>query len=223
MKKTALRLTVISLTRITRDLPRLLLGMLASAAILFTSAAANPALAAGVASASQGQASYIDEEEEKAYRAATKEPDEKKRAAKLYEFIQKYPKSALMQQSDYNAIKLIEEEYSAYYAASQETDFERRAAMLLAFIQKYPESTLKEYVGLEYKKMLQESAQRKNFEQLESLSETWLKTHPNDKDVYSFIAEAAANLKKYQKCAEYLEAIYAMEPGPGLAKEIHAK
>jgi len=94
--------------------------------------------------------------------------------------------------------------------------------MLLAFFQKYPESTLKEYVGLEYKKMLQESAQRKNFEQLESLSETWLKTHPNDKDVYSFIAEAAANLKKYQKCAEYLEAIYAMEPGPGLAKEIHA-
>jgi tetratricopeptide (TPR) repeat protein len=222
MKKIALRLTVISLTRITRDLTRLLLGMLALAAILFANAAANPALDAGVASAGQGQTSYIDEEEENAYRAATKEPDEKKRAAKLYEFIQKYPKSALMQQSDYNAIKLIEEEYSAYYAASQETDFERRAAMLLAFIQKYPESTLKEYVGLEYRKMLQESAQRKNFEQLESLSETWLKTHPNDKDVYAFIAEAAANLKKYQKCAEYLEAIYAMEPGPGLAKEIHA-
>ncbi|MBN1569875.1 MAG: hypothetical protein JXA73_18670 [Acidobacteria bacterium] len=214
---------IVGFSRITYDLPRLLPGIAVLAMVFFGNVAANFVLAGGHSpnAALEGQGSYIDEEEEKAYRAAANEPDEKKRAAKLYEFIQKYPKSALMQQSDFDAIKMIEEENHAFYAASQEPDFEKRAALLMEFLQKYPESALKDHAELEFKKMLQEDIRNKKYEELESLAEKWLKTHPKDKEANAYLAEAARNLKKYQRCAECLEEIYAMEPIPQLAREIH--
>jgi len=207
------------------DLQKLPLGVLALAAVLCIGTAAKGALAdqkqPKAPSTGEGQISYVDDAEDNAYRAARKEPDPKKRAAMLMEFLQKYPKSMLMEQADYEEIKTVEDEYNAYYAAGKETDFAKRAAMFVEFVQKYPESTLMEQINNGYMEMLKETSQGKKYELLESLAEKWLKIHPKEKEAYAFVAEAAMNLKKYDKCGECLEAIYGIQPFPSLAREIH--
>lgn len=179
--------------------------------------AAQPAVFESV----EPQASYIDEEEEQAYRAAKNEPDAKKRADKLIEFLHKYPNTRLMEQSDYDEIKTLEDEYRTYYAAKQEPDFEKKAEMLTDFLLGNPQSALTENINSEYRLMLRELSQGKKYELLESLGEKWLKTHPKDMDVYAFVAEATMNLQKHERCAECLESIYEMQPSPTLAKEIY--
>jgi tetratricopeptide (TPR) repeat protein len=168
----------------------------------------------------QAQSSYVDEEEEKAYNAARRETDPQKRVEKMWEFYQKYPKSALMQQSDFEEIKAVEEEYSAYYAAAQMPDLEKRSAMLIEFLQKYPNSKFVQNANQEYRRMLKDASQDKKYEMLESLAEKWVKADPKDKEGFAFVAEATMNLHKYDRCAEALEAVYAMQPTPSLAKEI---
>jgi tetratricopeptide (TPR) repeat protein len=223
--KTMLCLTEMRIIALAWNLPMLLLGVSAWAAVLLIGTAANGALADArqplTAAIAQGRVIYTDEEEKKAYRAAKMEPDARKRAGQLYEFIRKYPKSPLIEPSDYESIRTIEEEYNAYYAARQESDLVKRAAKLIEFLQKYPESSLKDNTGLDYMKMLEESSQGKKYELLELLAEKWLKLHPNDRQTYAFIAEATMNLHKYERCAECLEAIYEMQPDASLAKEIH--
>ena len=70
----------------------------------------------------------INIDEEKAYRAAKNEPDPGKRAMKLFEFYLKYPKSALMQETDYEEIKIIENAYNDYHAARNEPDLKTRCS-----------------------------------------------------------------------------------------------
>ena len=199
--------------------------MLVLAAILLISAVANKALAydreSGAASAGQTQGTYIDEDELNAYTAAKRETDAQKRAAKLMEFLQKYPRSVLMEAVDYAEIRTIEDEHNALYAAGQEPDFEKRSAMLIEFRQKYPKSSLMGNVDYEYMKMLKESAQSKRYELLESLAERWLRVRPNDKETYALLADATMNLHKFERCGQCLEEIYAMQPSPALAMEIH--
>jgi hypothetical protein len=212
-----------TITVIVRDLPVLLLGMLVW--VLLAAAAANTSLAgdkeSNDPSSGHTQGRYIDEAESNAYKAAKKEPDSKKRAVKLLEFLQKYPKSALMESSDYAEVRVIEDEYNAFYAAGQEPDYEKRADKLIEFIQKYQTSTLAGNVDYEYIKMLKEALRDKKYELLESLGERWLKIRLKDKEVYALVAEATMNLGKYQRCAECLEEIYRIEPTPSLAREIH--
>jgi tetratricopeptide (TPR) repeat protein len=209
---------------VRRAIPCLFLGMLILAAVFFSDTRISFALANNApnesAVAGQAQSSYVAEEEENAYRVAKREPDARKRAEKLYEFVQKYPKSPLIQQADFDEIKPIEEEYSAYYTASQEPDFKTRAAMQIDFLQKFPKSSLSANIENEYMRLLRESAQMKKYELLDSLAEKWLKLRPNDSQAYAFIAEANINLKKYQKAGEYLEALYKMHPSLALAREI---
>ena len=62
----------------------------------------------------------ISDDEYNAYIAAKQEPDPQKRALKLLDFLQKYPKSVFVKQipsEDYQNIKLVEDQYAAYYAA----------------------------------------------------------------------------------------------------------
>jgi tetratricopeptide (TPR) repeat protein len=209
---------------IYRGLPTLPLQILALAAVIFTGIATVRADAgqAQVAVASGGQVvtSYVNDDENNAYYAAKSEPDPQKRAMKLFEFVQKYPKSQLTEQSDYEAIRTIEDEYNAYYSAKGELDFEKRSARLIEFLQKYPKSALSEQVDYEYSNMLKELYRGGKYELLGSLGERWLKIRPNDRETYAFVAEAAMNLQKYEKCGEYLEAIYKMQPSTSLAKEI---
>jgi tetratricopeptide (TPR) repeat protein len=141
---------------------------------------------------------------------------------KVFEFYQKYPNSRLMTLSDFEIIKPIEEEYGAYYASVQEPDLAKRGEMLIGFLQKYPQSTFKEIAEREYTVMLKAALQGKKYEQVEVLAEKWLKIHPDSKETYAFLAEAAMNLKHYDKDAESLEALYAMQPAPSLAREIHS-
>ena len=212
-----------TITAIARDLPVLLLGMMVW--VLLAAAAAGNSLAgdkeSNDPSIGHTQGRYVDDAEVDAYNAARKEPDSKKRALKLLEFLQKYPKSTLMEASDYAEVSVIEAEYNAFYAAGQESDYEKRADRLIEFIQKYQTSTLAGNVDYEYIKMLKEVLRDKKYELLESLGERWLKIHPKDKEVYALVAEATMNLRKYERCADCLEEIYRMEPTPSLAREIN--
>jgi tetratricopeptide (TPR) repeat protein len=196
-------------------------GILALALAIGLGLATNRALAEVVAGG-QAKVTYIDEEEEKAYNAAKDEPDPAKRAAKLMEFFQKYPNTKLMDGSDFEAIKTLEAESTAFYSARQEPDFEKRSALLLEVLKNNPESKYVPQIEYEYKKMLKELSQNKQYEKLESLGEKWLKTHPNDKDAYGFVAEAADHLRKYDRYAQCLEALYKMDPSADLAREIYA-
>jgi hypothetical protein len=207
------------------NLPKFPLGILALAVLLFTSAADSQGLAnkqqSNTASGGQAEVFYVDDTENNAYNAARQETDPKKYAAMLFEFHHKYPKSELMRQSDYEDIKVIEDEYNVYYAARQEFDFEKRAAMLIEFAKKYPESLFMADINYEYMCMLSESSQGKKYKLLESLAEKWLKIHPNDRETYAFIAEAAMNLQEYERCGKSLEAIYVLRPSSGLARELY--
>jgi len=164
---------------------------------------------------------YIDDAEVDAYSAAKRESDPNKRSTDLMAFLQKYPKSRLMEDSDFEEVKVIEDEYNAFYTAEQESNYDKRSVRLIEFLQKYPKSSLAESVNYDYVKMLKESSQNKKYELLESLGDRWLKLHPNDRESYAFVAEATLNLQKYQKYSKYLEEIYRMQPMPNLAREIH--
>lgn len=172
----------------------------------------------------QVEVQYISDEEFRAFDAAKQEPDPQERASKFYDFVQKYPKSPLVKQiplKDYANIKRIEDEYNAYYTVRQEPDFEKRGAMLAEFIHKYPQSSLKKNVDYEFSQMLKKASEDKKYELLESLAGKWLSIHANDSEAYAFMAEAAINLQKYEKCGESLEAVFALQSSPALAWQIH--
>lgn len=217
---------VAGIVPVSGNLPKVRLGRAVLAMALLAGAAANGSIAsdekARATSGGQSQGSYIEADELDAYDAAKKEPDPRKRAVRLMEFLQKYPKSALMDAPDYAEIRAIEEEYHAFHAAGQEPDYDKRAEKLIEFLQKHPGSTLAGNIDYEYSKMLKEVSRDKKYDLAESLGERWLKIHTNDKETYALVAEATMNLKKYQRCAECLEEIYRMEPIPDLAREIHA-
>lgn len=111
-------------------------------------------------------------------------------------------------------------EFGAYEAATKEPDQAKRGTMLLEFIQKYPKSALMPHINSGYDGLLRELSTGKKYELLETFSERWLKIHPNDVRTLAFVAEAANNLQKYERCAECMEEIYKMQPSPTLAKEI---
>ncbi len=213
---------------VTWNLTRLSLALLALAGVIFLSAGANRVLAnqqqPEAGSSGQVEISNIGEAEYNLFTAAKQEPDPQKRAAKLIEFLQKYPKSTLANQipsDDYKNINMLDDEYSVYYAARQEPDFEKRGAMLLDFIKNHPHSIIMENIHGEYMAMLKEIAQSKKYELLESFAEKWLKLHPEEKEIYAYIAEAAVNLHEYEKSGEVMEMIYEMKPSPSLAEDIH--
>lgn len=164
----------------------------------------------------------IDEDEEIAYRAAKKEQDPGKRAEKLFEFYQKYPESVLMQHADYEEIRMIVNAHNDYYAARNEPDVEKKSALLLEFLKKYPDSELAGYIDKDYMGILKELWQQKRYDLLESLSESWLDSSPDNVEALTFLADAAVNLLQFEKCGESLEAIYKIKPSPDLAREIYS-
>jgi len=210
---------------ILRDISRLAVGLLALSGIFFHSNAGNCAPAyeaqSDSASAPDEQDYLIDEAEENAYRAAKREPDSGKRATKLFEFYQKYPDSALMRESDFEEIKQIENAYYDYYEARNEPDLEKRATLLIEFSRKYPDSNLVGNIEDDYVTMLKELWQEKKYALLETVSEKWLEVHPKDREALMFNAGAAMNLHEFEKCGKSFEAMYEMDPLPGLAREIH--
>jgi len=208
-----------------RKAPDLALGMWVLAAVLFICATANRAHTweqrPEAPPVAQKQPAQIGEDEKNSYLAAKQEADVNKRAFMLVEFLQKYPKSALMQQSDFEIVRKYMEEFDAYYPITRETDFDNRALMLIDFLQKYPKSAFFGEIKPEYVKMLEESAKGKKYHLLESLGEQWLKIHPNDKDAYGYLVEATCGLGKYERCGQWLEEIYRLQPLPSRAREIY--
>lgn len=201
------------------------LGIAALSAVMFSQYAGNCARAmvpqSDSESVEKSNDTYIDIEEDKAYRAAKREKDPQKRAEKLYEFYRKYPESALMRQSDYEEIRQIVAVQTDYYTASKETDVKKRAALLLEFRKKYPDSDLAGNIEAEYMAILKELWEGEEYELLETLSRNFLKVYPENKEAYALIAESAMNLNQFEKCGKALEAIYEIDPSPSLAREIH--
>ena len=118
---------------ILRNLPRMSISIFVLSVILFNFNTGNRAFAydtqSNSASTEEDQGTtFINIDEEKAYRAAKNEPDPGKRAMKLFEFYLKYPKSALMQETDYEEIKIIENAYNDYHAARNEPDLKTRCS-----------------------------------------------------------------------------------------------
>jgi tetratricopeptide (TPR) repeat protein len=113
-----------------------------------------------------------------------------------------------------------EEEYNAYMSAANEPDYGKRGDMLLAFIKEYPKSTLMTYINAAYTQLLFTCEQEKKYEQLEPLAEKWLKLHPGDMQTMAYIVAAAGQLGHNQKCVDYLEQIYKLQPTGNYAKAI---
>ncbi|MEJ2111231.1 MAG: hypothetical protein P8Z37_15225 [Acidobacteriota bacterium] len=172
------------------------------------------------ASIEEGQGDYIDLEEDRAYHAAVNEKDPKKRTEMLYEFYRKYPDSVLLRRSDYEEIEQIIAVQNDYYAASQKSDIEKRAAALLDILKKYPDSDPATNIQTDYMSILKALWDNKNYELLESLAGKWLELYPDNREAHALTAEAAINLNQFEKCGKSLEAIYATDPSPGLAKQI---
>ena len=162
----------------------------------------------------------LNRDEFNAYRTARREPAFDKRAVLLLEFLDKYPQTKLMEKIDFENIKPLEDQYTAYDAAKHEPDPRKRAGMLIDFIRSYPKSALVQNIHYDYLEMMKEASGEKKFDLLEFLAEHWLKIHPQDRNAYGFLAEAANNLGKYEKCAQTYEEIYKVEPSPALASEI---
>lgn len=224
MKKISFRHPLVGM--IILETPKFTWRVLAFMAVIFFGAASDCACADDPQSATpsevQEQPAPIKEDEKDAYLAAKQESDSEKRALKLTEFLQKYPKSALMQPEDYALVKRLEDEYDAYYALKRETDLDNRAALLIEFLQEYPGSTLLKKMEPDYAKMLEEFSKEKKYEIVVPLAEQWLKNKPDDSNTYTFLSEATCKLKMYQRCGECLEVIYKTQPSPSLAKEIYA-
>jgi hypothetical protein len=163
----------------------------------------------------------LNRDEYNAYRAARRETDFDKRALMLIDFLDKYPQTKLMEKTDYENIKPLEDQHAAYDVARQESDPQKRAVMLIDFLQKYPKSTLVQNIHYDYPEMMRKASREKKYDVLESLAENWLKIHPEDRNTYGFLAEAANNLGKFEKCARAYEEIYKMEPSSVLAREIY--
>jgi len=211
----------------TRDPSPWAFAILVLAGALCTNAGANCILSAqdrpNAASGAQVQVTSISVEEFNNYNAAMNESDPQKRAAKLYAFVQKYPKSILVERisnEDYQNIKVIEDAYNAFYAAKREPDLEKRAAMLLDLRQKYPQSIITDYIHNEYIEFLEGIYGDKKYELLDSFGEKWLTVYPHDTETCALVAEAAIQLHKYQRCGECLETVYETKPSPSLAREI---
>jgi tetratricopeptide (TPR) repeat protein len=117
-----------------------------------------------------------------------------------------------------------EEEFAAYEDAKNDPDYQKRATRLMAFSSKYPKCTdILPYIDFEYKSLLGLCEKEGKWELLKSLTEQWLKAHPDDPRKYDLtvgIYKAAEKLGDFPKCAECLEEFYAMKPAGDLALTI---
>jgi tetratricopeptide (TPR) repeat protein len=118
-------------------------------------------------------------------------------------------------------MKPLEDQYNAYDATKREVDLNKRAAMMIEFRQKYPQSTFVQNINYDYAEMLKDASRGKQYELLESIAEKWLKIQSQDTNAYGYIAEAARNMQKYDKCGASLEEIYKMDPSSALARDIY--
>jgi tetratricopeptide (TPR) repeat protein len=173
----------------------------------------------------QAEIHSITSAEYDAFESARSEPDPERRAARLFEFIQKHPESPLIKQirnEDYEGVERIEQEYRAYYAVLGEPDAEKRAAALFEFLARSPDSGFAARAGDDFLAALNSLYQDGKCETVFELGERWLRGSPADVRVSSFAGNAALQLGRHEECARRLEPVYAAEPAPPLARQILA-
>ncbi|HTY60745.1 MAG TPA: tetratricopeptide repeat protein [Acidobacteriota bacterium] len=112
------------------------------------------------------------------------------------------------------------EQYEAWERADKEPDLPKRGAMLSDFINKYPKSTLMPYADASFKRTLMECNNGQKYQELETLSEQWLKLHPGDLDGLGFAVKAERELGHNEKAIQNLGEIYKIRKTGDWAIEI---
>jgi tetratricopeptide (TPR) repeat protein len=112
------------------------------------------------------------------------------------------------------------EQYEAWEKAKDEPDLHKSAAMLLQFLEKYPKSELLKHAENSYLSLLIKCSEEKKYQDLETLAEQWLKSHPGDLQSLAYTATAAKELGHNEKWIQSLTEIYKIQPTGALAKEI---
>jgi tetratricopeptide (TPR) repeat protein len=113
-----------------------------------------------------------------------------------------------------------EEEYNAWAEADQETYPLKRGELLLEFMETYPESSLMPYIEASYNSLLYDRFEAQQYADLEILAEKWLQRNPQDMQTLAYLAKATEELGKFEKCLEYLQRIYELDPRAGIAYQI---
>ena len=112
------------------------------------------------------------------------------------------------------------EQYEAWEMAKNEPDIQKSAAMLIQFLEKYPKSELLKHAENSYVSLLTKCSDEKKFQDLETLAEQWLKSHPGDLQTIAYIATASKELGHNEKWIQNLIEIYKIQPSGSLANEI---
>jgi len=113
-----------------------------------------------------------------------------------------------------------EKEYEAWENSEKETDLLKRGMMTIAAIKEFPKSTLIPNFEASFRRTLVECSTNKKYQELETLSEEWLKLHPNDFEAIARIAEAAAKLGHDDKYVLRIGELYKMKPTADLANDM---
>lgn len=129
------------------------------------------------------------------------------------------PESAAQAEEPESSPEYIEQ-YEAWETAKNEPDVQKSAAMLIQFREKYPKSELLKHAENSYGSLLIKCSDEKKFQELETLAEQWLKSHPGDLQTIAYIATASKELGHNEKWIQHLIEIYKIQPSGNLANEI---
>jgi len=112
------------------------------------------------------------------------------------------------------------EQYEAWNKADKEPDIQKSGTMLIQFLEKYPHSELWKYAESSYNSLMFKCSNEKQYQDLETLAEEWLKLHPGDLPTIANIATASKELGHNEKWIQNLIEIYKIQPTGSLANEI---
>jgi len=129
------------------------------------------------------------------------------------------PESAAQAEEEESSPEYIEQ-YEAWDKADKEPDIPKSATMLIQFLEKYPQSELSKHAESSYNSLLFKCSNEKEFQNLETLAEQWLKLHPGDLPTIAYIATASKELGHNEKWIQNLIEIYKIQPTGSLANEI---
>jgi len=120
-----------------------------------------------------------------------------------------------------------EREYQEWQACEKESAPLKQGTMLIEFLQKHPKSMILPNVNAAYKHLLFTCSESEKYQELETLSEQWLKYHSNDPQrppdylqAIAYSAKAAAKLKHYKLLVQRQIEYCNLQPSGALAKEI---
>ena len=109
------------------------------------------------------------------------------------------------------------EEYELYQKAEAETDITKQRALLIQFLETYEESVLDPNVSYLYRRSYAPVRERRQWQQLANLAESYLRLRPDDSAATQAATEAYQNLGNSRKLVEFGAKLYADSPNANTA------